>query len=118
MAKHDCGLAIISERYRVPVNHSHWIVDKLGLVAIMWRQTRKLLSCIPIKAGEVCDMERYVICIYISPNIGASQFEERLELLEACLGRLSDRSTVLAMQSPRSEAPFVLTPKEKSSKNG
>ncbi|KAG5318035.1 MOS1T transposase, partial [Pseudoatta argentina] len=100
MAERDCGLAVISEPYRVPVNHPHWMGDKLGSVAITWRQTRESLPCTPIEAGEGYVAVKWgdmrIIGTYISPSFDVSRFEERLELLEACLGRLAGGPIILA----------------------
>lgn len=100
MAKRDASIAIVTEPYRVPPDHPHWASDRLGLMAITWRQTESPLPCSPLEIGEgflvVKWGEMVVIGTYISPSFDIAQFEDRLADIECCYNRFYTKPTVIA----------------------
>lgn len=83
LAKRDCGLGVIAEPCRVPVENPCWAIDPTGLAAIIWRDTPTSLPCsfrgaglgyVSVDWGPIS-----VIGGYIFPNVPMINFETWLD---------------------------------------
>ncbi|XP_018374134.1 PREDICTED: uncharacterized protein LOC108768258 [Trachymyrmex cornetzi] len=86
MAEGEFAVAVISEPYKIPLNHPHWTGNADKSVAITWRRTYIPMPCTPLKSGKHYASIRWgdmiLIGTYLPPSLDVRQFEEALEEME------------------------------------
>jgi len=92
MAERGVDIAVVTEPYWVPKNHTGWFSDRDGdKVAITWRLTDASLPCSPVEAGEGYASARWgpwlVVGVYIPPGLNINEMERRLDLVHECVAR-------------------------------
>jgi len=99
MAERGVDIAVVTEPYRVPTDHTRWAADKKSwrrwplapTVAITWRHTDTSLPCAFVEAGDGYVAVRWgkwlVVGVYIPPRLNIRQYERRLDSLQGCINR-------------------------------
>lgn len=100
LGERSCGLGIAAEPYNPSRNHPKWAVDRLGSVAITWREApdsplaaRRLgrEGFVAVEWGRVV-----VVGVYLPPSLTLSQFEDKLEGVGKCVRALLPAPVVVA----------------------
>lgn len=104
MAELNCGLGIASEPYGIPRDHPRWAGDRLGSVAITWREAKDSDQYSTLETGEGYVVVRWgqvvVVRTYIphqkSRGFSMDRFESRLDQLRTCIRKYSTEPILIA----------------------
>lgn len=86
MMEGDFSIAVVSEPYVVPREHSHWVSNDNKTIAITWRQKINAIPCTLLMKGRHFVLIRWgdivVVGTYMSPNMEVSIVEKAPEEME------------------------------------
>lgn len=100
LMERGCGLGIAAEPYNVPRDNQCWATNAEDSVALHWRMEKNSPPCqkisedrgfVTVEWGPIS-----VLGCYISPSLGAADFERVLDGLESAVRSQSGRPIIVA----------------------
>lgn len=99
MAEREIDIGIISEPNNCPSSNPLWIVDRLGLAAIVWKASLPF-RCIPLVKGQGYVAARCgditIVSCYLSPNMPLAEYSLAMQELSEILSKIHPSPVLLA----------------------